>query len=110
MANFLDRAWVLAIPLLTLAFPLVRAAPPLYRWRVRSRIYRWYVSLMKIERDMREDLSSAQRSELDERLTDIEASVNSLQPPLAFADKLYVLREHIALVRRQFSEIEKQAA
>jgi predicted ATP-dependent serine protease len=44
------------------------------------------------------------------RLTDIEASVNSLQPPLAFADQLYVLREHIALVRRQFSEIEKQAA
>ena len=31
VANFLDRAWVLAIPLLTLAFPLVRAAPPLYR-------------------------------------------------------------------------------
>jgi hypothetical protein len=65
---------------------------------------------MKIERDMREDLSSAQRSELGDRLTDIEESVNSLQPPLAFADQLYVLREHIALVRRQFSEIEKQAA
>jgi hypothetical protein len=110
LASLVDRILIVVVPLLIVIVPLSRLITPLYRWRVRSRIYRWYGSLMKIERDMREDLSSAQRSELDERLTDIEASVNSLQPPLAFADQLYVLREHIALVRRQFSEIEKQAA
>src|SRR3990167_9586002 len=49
VANFLDRAWVLAIPLLTLAFPLVRAAPPIYRWRVRRRIYIWYKDLRALE-------------------------------------------------------------
>lgn len=110
LASLVDRILIVVVPLLIVIVPLSRLITPLYRWRVRSRIYRWYGSLMKIERDMREDLSGAQRSELDERLTDIEASVNSLQPPLAFADQLYVLREHIALVRRQFSEIEKQAA
>lgn len=110
LASLVDRILIVVVPLLIVIVPLSRLITPLYRWRVRSRIYRWYGSLMKIERDMREDLTSAQRSELDERLTDIEASVNSLQPPLAFADQLYVLREHIALVRQQFREIEKQAA
>ena len=108
--SLVDRILIVVVPLLIVIVPLSRLITPLYRWRVRSRIYRWYGSLMKIERDMREDLTSAQRIELNERLTDIEASVNSLQPPLAYADQLYVLREHIALVRRQFSEIEKQAA
>jgi hypothetical protein len=98
------------VPLLIVVVPLSRLIAPLYRWRVRSRIYRWYGSLMKIERDMREEISEAQLENIDSRLTEIEASVNSLQPPLAFADQLYVLREHIALVRQQFSVIEKQAA
>lgn len=110
LASLVDRILIVMVPLLIVVVPLSRLIAPLYRWRVRSRIYRWYGSLMKIERDMREDLTSAQRDALDERLAEIEASVNSLQPPLAFADQLYVLREHIALVRRQFTDIEKQAA
>lgn len=110
LASLVDRLLLVVLPLLIVIVPLSRLIAPLYRWRVRSRIYRWYGSLMKIERDMREDLTATQHSELNERLTDIEDSVNSLQPPLAFADQLYVLREHIALVRRQFIEIEKQAA
>jgi hypothetical protein len=65
---------------------------------------------MKIEREMREELTEIQLANIGEQLAEIEASVNSLQPPLAFADQLYVLREHIALVRAQFNAVEKQAA
>jgi hypothetical protein len=110
LASLVDRILIVLLPLLIVVVPLSRLIAPLYRWRVRSRIYRWYGSLMKIEREMRENLTSAQRTALDERLADIEASVNSLQPPLAFADQLYVLREHIALVRGQFNDTEPQAA
>ena len=110
LASLVDRILLVVVPLLIVVVPLSRLIAPLYRWRVRSRIYRWYGSLMKIERDMREELTAAQLDNIDRRLTEIEASVNSLQPPLAFADQLYVLREHIALVRQQFSTMEKQAA
>ena len=65
---------------------------------------------MKIEREMREELTEIQLANIGHQLAEIEASVNSLQPPLAFADQLYVLREHIALVRAQFNAVEKQAA
>ena len=59
---------------------------------------------------MRENLTAEQLDIIGNQLAEIEASVNSLQPPLAFADQLYVLREHIALVQGQFSAIVKQAA
>ncbi len=109
-ASLVDRILIVVVPLLIVVVPLSRLIAPLYRWRVRSRIYRWYGRLMKIERDMREELTEVQRANIDPQLAEIEASVNSLQPPLTFADQLYVLREHIALVRAQFNAVEKQAA
>ena len=45
LANFLERAWVFLIPLITLMIPLVRVAPPIYRWQVRRKIYIWYKDL-----------------------------------------------------------------
>ena len=110
LASLVDRILIVVVPLLIVVVPLSRLIAPLYRWRVRSRIYRWYGSLMKIEREMREELTEIQLANIGEQLAEIEASVNSLQPPLAFADQLYVLREHIALVRAQFNAVEKQAA
>jgi NMT1-like family len=110
LASLVDRVLLVVVPLLIVVVPLSRLIAPLYRWRVRSRIYRWYGRLMKIERDMRDELTQIQRADIGHQLAEIEVSVNSLQPPLAFADQLYVLREHIALVRAQFDAIKKQTA
>jgi hypothetical protein len=41
IASVVDRGKILLLPALTLLLPLFRVAPPLYRWRIRSRIYRW---------------------------------------------------------------------
>ncbi len=57
---------------------------------------------MTIERDLRARTDDAARAELLQQLEEIESSVNTLKLPLAFADQLYVLREHIALVRSRF--------
>lgn len=50
VANFLERAWVFLIPLITLLIPLVQVAPPVYRWRIRRKIYVWYNDLHELER------------------------------------------------------------
>jgi hypothetical protein len=105
VASLLDRAWVLVVPLLVLIVPATRIAPALYRWRVRSRIYRWYGALMGIDRDLR-GLSGTtptpeQKEALEKRLSEIEDGVNEIRTPLAFADQLYVLREHVSMVRRR---------
>lgn len=49
LANFFSRMWVVIIALGALALPLSRIVPPLYVWKVRSRIYRWYGKLRAVE-------------------------------------------------------------
>ena len=60
---------------------------------------------MAIERDMLRDSSSDRRDEQREqilkRLDEIEDAVNEIKMPLSFADQLYVLREHVNMVRRR---------
>ena len=53
LASLVDRLLVVLLPLLVVIVPATRVVPALYRWRVRSRIYRWYGALMAIEREMR---------------------------------------------------------
>ena len=53
LASLVDRLLVLVLPLLVVIVPATRLAPAIYRWRIRSRIYRWYGALMAIEREMR---------------------------------------------------------
>jgi hypothetical protein len=78
---------------------------PLYQWRMRSRIYRWYGALMTLERAMLANPEQDEREQLFKQLEAIENSVNSLILPLAFADQQYVLREHIAMVRARMNAL-----
>ena len=55
LASLIDRLLVVVLPLLVIIVPATRIVPALYRWRVRSRIYRWYGALMAIEREMLHD-------------------------------------------------------
>jgi hypothetical protein len=84
--------------------PALRIVPGLYAWRVKSRIYRWYGSLIAIERNALGEHSAAERASLLEQLDRIEDSVNGMKMPLAYADQFYVLREHIGFVRRRLTE------
>jgi len=101
LASLVDRMLVLVLPLLVLLVPATRVAPSLYRWRVRSRIYRWYGALMAIERDMMARPTPDQRAEILQRLEEIDRAVNEIKTPLSFADQLYVLRDHVSMVRRR---------
>ena len=101
LASLTDRLLVILVPLLVVLVPLSRIVPPIYRWRVRSRIYRWYGRLISIERDMLLHPEREERDRILQRLDDIEGSVNNIKTPLSFADQLYVLRQHIGWVRQR---------
>lgn len=108
LANFLDRMWVLVVALGALILPLSKVVPPLYVWRIRSRIYRWYGQLRTVEQaleDAPHDAPGAQRAQVARtqlaRLNEIEERVNQVSVPLSFADDLYGLRSHIQFVRQR---------
>jgi len=104
IANFFDRMWVVIVALGALILPLSRVIPPLYVWKVRSRVYRWYGQLRKVEQaieevppEKRNDVYAAQLT----RLNELEDKVNQISIPLSFADELYGLRSHINFVRKR---------
>lgn len=104
VASLVDRLIVLIVPIVVVLIPGLRLVPSLYAWRVKSRIYRWYGSLIALERASLADTSESERAALIDRLDQIEASINRLKIPLAYADQFYVLREHIGFVRERLAK------
>ncbi|WP_244815328.1 TAXI family TRAP transporter solute-binding subunit [Caballeronia sp. Lep1P3] len=103
IASLADRVLVVLVPLVVVLIPALRLVPGLYRWRVKSRIYRWYGALIAIEREAISGPDIAQRDALLDRIDAIESAVNRMKMPLAFADQFYVLREHIGFVRERLA-------
>lgn len=109
LASLADRVIVLLVPIIVVLIPGLRLVPGLYRWRVKSRIYRWYGALIAIEREAMSDPDPAQREALIDRVDAIENAVNRMKMPLAFADQFYVLREHIGFVRQRLTNAQAVA-
>ena len=90
----------LLIPILGVLYPMIRSLPPLYDWLMRSKITRIYGELRFLE----DDIIDARRTGRDmsamlAQLDHLEEQANHLQIPLAYASRLYELRNHIDIVR-----------
>ena len=99
LANLIDRMWVALISIAVILIPLARVVPPLYQFRIRSRIFRWYRDLRQIEEDMA--VKAVDAAKLLERLEKLDGKAERIAVPLAYTDELYALRGHIALVRER---------
>ncbi len=87
---------------MALLIPLFKLAPPLYRWRIRSRIYRWYEILREIEGELCQDAElkvlrkhAATLSSMEQELDDLDCV------PLAYMEEFYNLRLHGEFVDRR---------
>jgi len=102
LANLTERMWLAMGLIIALALPLSRIVPPLYTFRIRSRVFRWYAELRDIEQ--RHETSATDGTPLQELLDQLDAmetKVEKVVMPLAFTDELYALRSNIGLVRQK---------
>ena len=90
----------MVVPLLVVLVPIVNFLPQFLRWRVRSRIYRWYGELALLERDVATRRGTLPIEKWLQDLDRIERAAEQIQTPMSFASEAYTLREHIGLVRR----------
>lgn len=98
-ATLIDRLTVMLLPLIAIIFPLMRIMPPLYKWRVRRRVYKWYKELRKLERGIQEGVHDDDVEYYYSDLDRIDAEVKKVKIPWAYAEELYQLRLHIRYVR-----------
>ncbi|NRT57553.1 TAXI family TRAP transporter solute-binding subunit [Sphaerotilus uruguayifluvii] len=102
LSNLIDRMWVVLVSIIAVLIPLSRVVPPLYNFRVRSRIFRWYGLLRDIEQQQAE--AARAPADLLAELDQLDERVGRLPVPLSYAEELYALRSHIALVRQRLHE------
>ena len=98
-SNLLERMWLVIGGLIVLLLPLSRVVPPLYTYRVRQRVFRWYARLRSIEAKVEE--GRGERDELLNELDELDRVANQTTVPLAHAEELYALRNNIDAVRKR---------
>jgi hypothetical protein len=128
VAALADRLKYLLLPLITLLLPLMRVAPPLYVWRVRSRIYRWYRILQELDHRIADRVArrtgvGSVAARVDERGSDDDDVARDMAVlrvldgelsargtvPLSYMQEFYNLRVHVDLLRRRLERQRHQA-
>ena len=108
VATFFSRMKIMLLPLIALLYPLFKLMPPVYRWKMRSRIYRWYSELEAVDSKMnKEDLTDS-LGEYLLLLDNLEEKVSNISVPLAFSRELYSLRVHIGMLRNKLYEASEK--
>ena len=98
-SNLIERMWLVLGGLIVLLLPLSRVVPPLYTFRVRRRVFRWYARLREIEAKV--DAGTGERNELLDELDELDRVANKVTVPLSYAQELYMLRNNIHAVRKR---------
>ena len=98
IASHLDRLKLLLIPLLTLLFPLLKGISPLYRWSIRSKIYKWYKQI----RDLEISMDTLDKTALANRMHELERIqteiTTEIKVPLSYMREYYDLLIHLDLI------------
>jgi TRAP transporter TAXI family solute receptor len=105
LASLVDRLKVMLVPLVVLLWPLLRAAPPLVRWRTRRKIYLWYTALRDIDKKIELGLSGAPLDAEVARLRDINQQVAHVEVPLSYMEEFYHLRLHLKMLQEQLENM-----
>ncbi|MFZ2294854.1 MAG: TAXI family TRAP transporter solute-binding subunit [Polaromonas sp.] len=105
VANLVERMWLVMGIILAIMLPLSRVIPPLYAFRVRSRIFRWYGQLRDIENRIESTGNGVGNQPLIDELNSLEHRAEKISVPLSYTDELYALRSNIQLVRRKLQRL-----
>jgi TRAP transporter TAXI family solute receptor len=105
VAILVSRITILLLPLVAVVIPFFKLMPLLYRWRMRSKIYRWYSQLRALDPEMHKDEEAERLREYQVELDRIEEKVSKISVPLAFSEELYHLRMHIDMLRGKLRQM-----
>ena len=100
-ATFVDRMLLVLISIGIVLVPLIGILPWLYTWRNRSKYYRWYRELRELEEELKEHERPENVEGYHARLDRIEEAVCRIRVSVAFYDEVFILKEHIQMVRQK---------
>ncbi len=101
VAVTINRLIIFIIPLITLLLPFFKGILPIYRWRIRYKIYRWYGKLNEIDKNIEfMDIKSIQKSIKD--IKELQKEIkDQTDIPLSYMGEYYNLQLHIDLILKK---------
>ncbi|MGG5873280.1 TAXI family TRAP transporter solute-binding subunit [Pseudomonas peli] len=108
IASLADRYIILAIPLLVLLFPLFKAVGPIYQWRIRARIYRWYKHLREIDQQLYKGKLPSDLDAEIARLERLEDELARVEVPLSYSSELYQLHMHLRYMIERLNALKQR--
>jgi TRAP transporter TAXI family solute receptor len=110
IASLADRYIILLIPLIVIMIPLSKLIGPIYRWRIRARIYRWYKYLREIDRKLDTGTPPEQLASEIEHLEKLEQKLAKVEVPLSYSNELYDLHLHLRYVIGRLQTVQSRQA
>jgi TRAP transporter TAXI family solute receptor len=104
-ATFVDRMLLVLISIGMVLIPMIGILPWFYTWRNRSKYYRWYRELRELEEELKEHEQPENVVDYNARLDRIEEAVCKIRVSVAFYDEVFILKEHIQMVRLKLSRL-----
>ena len=102
MAQWLYRLLLIGLPIALLAWLVCKSVPGYLIWRIDSRINRWYGELKFIENDLSYGKPGGlEIAQFRARLRDITDRATNTPMPRRYAQRLFVLRQHVSLVNNK---------
>ena len=99
LAEFFHRTLFFLLPILIIAFPVIKYLPEFWENRMRDRINGVYARLEKLEQEISSSVDPAQQPIYLARLDEIEQQAFKLKHSKTHSLEYYTLRSHIDYVR-----------
>ena len=99
LAGLTERVLILLIPLFVVVFPLFRFLPAIYQYMIEHRIYRLYGELRALEGELERAGAGRAPDGVAAALDDLAARANRVSVPLAYSQRLFILKSHIAMAK-----------
>jgi TRAP transporter TAXI family solute receptor len=109
MAAYIDRMILILVPAAVVLIPLLRIIPSLYFWWNRRKLYKCYEDLKNLEMEIVKDSTPGRMMDYRKTLDRIEAFINEIHVPLALFKEVYMLQEHVDLVRNKLARLEQRS-
>lgn len=98
IASTLDRMKILLIPLVMLLLPIIKGIQPLYKWSIRSKIYKWYKEVRALDLLMDSSNKEELKAQID-RLEELKKEMKKVtNVPLSYMGEYYSLVAHLELM------------
>ena len=97
VASTIDRLKILLIPLLTLFIPFAKGIFPLYKWSIRSKIYKWYDEVQDL--DLSLEHAKSKPTDIIKKLENLKKEIkDETKVPLSYMGEYYDLIMHVELI------------